>query len=236
MTVARLRAISILASLRRATGAFCWDRPVRRAHDVAPALDDLCGVVGRDRLERHLGVDHRDDLRRRHHVVQPPAVRVANVHVLDKAHDMAAAVEVAGHRQNAVLVDAALDYHVDLDRPEAGRGGGLDPRQHALDREADVVERGEHLVVEAVEADGDPVQSGVLERPRLPRQCRWLSWARSPSPGIRASCSTSRFTSRRMSGSPPVRRIFVTPWSPTKIRARRSISSNVSNSARSRNS
>ena len=60
--------------------------------------------------------------------------------------------------------------------------------------------------------------------------------ARSPSPGIRASIATSRSSSRRTSGSPPVRRILLTPWSPTKIRASRSISSNVRSSARSRNS
>src|SRR3954467_9720790 len=71
-----------------------------------------------------------------------------------------------------VLVDAALDDHVDLDRPEPRRGGGLDPRQHALDREADVVDGGEHLVVEAVEADRDPAQPGAPERPRLARQRR----------------------------------------------------------------
>src|SRR5207248_7162914 len=85
---------------------------------VAPALDHLTGVIRRDRLERHLGADHRDDLRRRHHLVHPPAVAVADVHVLDEAHDVAAATEVAGHRHHAVLVDAALDDHVDLDRPE----------------------------------------------------------------------------------------------------------------------
>src|SRR5205814_6836531 len=61
---------------------------------VSPALDDLPGVVRRDRPERHLGVDHRDDLPRRHDVVYPPAVAVADVHVLDEAHDVAAAAEV----------------------------------------------------------------------------------------------------------------------------------------------
>ena len=64
------------------------------------------------------------------------------------------------------------------------RGGGFDPRQHALDREADVVDGGEHLVVEAVEADRDPAQPGVPERPRLARQRRAVGGHRQvPEPG-----------------------------------------------------
>jgi hypothetical protein len=53
------------------------------------------GVVRRDRLERHLGVDHHDDLRRRHDAVHPPVVAVADVHVLDEAHDVAAGEAIA---------------------------------------------------------------------------------------------------------------------------------------------
>src|SRR5919198_782257 len=78
---------------------------------VAPALDHLTGVIRRDRLERHLGADHRDDLRRRDHLVHPPAVAVTDVHVLDEAHDVAAATEVAGHQHHPVLLDATLDDH-----------------------------------------------------------------------------------------------------------------------------
>jgi hypothetical protein len=62
---------------------------------VAPALDHLPGVIRRDRRERHLGVDHRDDLRRRHDAVHPPVVAVADVHALDEAHDVAAAESIA---------------------------------------------------------------------------------------------------------------------------------------------
>src|SRR3954470_923324 len=86
-----------------------------------------------------------------------------------------------------------------------------------LDREADVVDGGEHLIVEAVEADRDPAQPGVPERPRLARPRGAVGGHRQvPKPGDPREHLDSRSTSRRTSGSPPVRRILLTPWSPTK--------------------
>ena len=52
--------------------------------------------------------------------------------------------------------------------------------------------------------------------------------------GIAASISISFSMLRRTSGSPPVRRIFSTPWA-TKTRASRVISSKLNNSRCSRN-
>jgi hypothetical protein len=96
------------------------------------------------------------------------------------------------------------------------------PRQHALAREADVVNRSEHLVVEAVEADGDPAQSSLLERRRLLASAEPLVvMATSSSPGIPASLSASRSTSRRTSGSPPVRRTFARRPAARRRRRRR---------------
>jgi hypothetical protein len=53
-----------------------------------------------------------DDSPCRHDVVQAPAVRVPDVHVLDEAHDVAAVAEVRAIGRTAVLVDAALDDDV----------------------------------------------------------------------------------------------------------------------------
>ena len=83
---------------------------------VAPAAGDLAAIARLERLERELGLDGGEDLRGGDDVVEAPAVRVADVHVLDEAQGVAAAVEEARHRQDAVLVDAALDDHVHLDR------------------------------------------------------------------------------------------------------------------------
>ena len=57
-----------------------------------------------------------------------------------------------------VLVDAALDHHVDLDRREARGGRGVDALEHLRHREVDVVHRAERRVVERVEAHGDALR------------------------------------------------------------------------------
>ena len=55
----------------------------------------------------------------RHHVVEPPAVRVADVHVLDEPQDQPLVACPARERQHRVLVHPAPDDRVDLDRREA---------------------------------------------------------------------------------------------------------------------
>ena len=73
--------------------------------------------------------------------------------------------------EDRVLVDASLDHRVDLHR-QPGGGGRVDPLEDALDREVDVVQRPEGLVVERVEADRDSAQPGVGEGTGLLRQQR----------------------------------------------------------------
>src|SRR5690606_33463380 len=89
------------------------------AIDIAPALGDFTGVVGVGRLQREFGRDALDDLARGHDRAHLPAVGAAHVHELDEAHDVAAAAKVARHVDHAVVVLAALDHHVDLDRSKA---------------------------------------------------------------------------------------------------------------------
>jgi diadenosine tetraphosphate (Ap4A) HIT family hydrolase len=107
-------------------------------------------------------VDAPHDLGRGHHVVHPPAVGAADVHELDEAQDVAAAAEMAGHGDDLVVVEAALDDHVDLERREAGGLGGGDAGQHVGDRHVHVVHGAEGGVVEGVEADGDPASPAAL--------------------------------------------------------------------------
>ena len=47
--------------------------------------------------------------------IRQPLV-AADVHELDEAQDVAAAAEMAGHGHDLVVVEAALDHHVDLER------------------------------------------------------------------------------------------------------------------------
>ena len=118
-----------------------------------------------------LGVHERHDLGGRDDVVHPPAVRRADVHELDEAERVARVAEVARHRDDLILVDAALDDAVHLDR-QADRAGRLDPVEDALDGEVDVVHRPEGRVVHRVQADRDPVEPRVLQRLGLARQER----------------------------------------------------------------
>ena len=77
---------------------------------------------------------------------------------------------MAGHVDDLVIVQPALDHHVDLDRPDAGFCRCIDPGEHVGDREVDVADLLEGGVVECVEADGDPVQPGRCQLVRHPRQ------------------------------------------------------------------
>ena len=93
-------------------------------------------------------MDGADDFAAGHHIVELPAVRSPDVHEFDEPDDMPSSLEVAGHVDHGVIVDAALDHHVDLDRSEAGGGGGFDAFKDLRGREADIVHSHEDLVVE----------------------------------------------------------------------------------------
>ena len=179
---------------------------------VAPALGDFAAVVRVGVDERHLGVDARHDLARRHDVVHAPAVGGADVHVLDEAHDVAGAAEAPRHRHDRALVHAALDHHVDLERREPRCGRGVDALEHLGDREVDVVHRAEGRVVERVEAHGDARQAGRAEVARLAREQRAVGRERDVEVVAEArSISINRSSLRRSSGSPPVSRSLRTP-------------------------
>jgi hypothetical protein len=94
---------------------------------------------------------------------------VADVHVLDEAKRVPEFAEARRQRDDLVLVDAALDDGVHLHR-QPGRARSRDPVEDAVDGEVDVVQGAELLVVERVEADGDPAEAGVGERLRLLRE------------------------------------------------------------------
>src|SRR3989442_7722009 len=61
------------------------------------SLHDALPIYG------ELRVDRGDNLPRRDDVVEPPAVRVADVHVLDEAEDVTGAAEVLGDRKSTRL-------------------------------------------------------------------------------------------------------------------------------------
>ena len=75
-----------------------------------------------------------------HYEILAPLVAVADVHVFDEAHRDVGAAEALDQRDRAFVVDAALDYRVDLDRPESGGTRGLD----AVENVADAAETAVH--------------------------------------------------------------------------------------------
>ena len=181
MAAVREEAQVQLALGRQARAAAVAAEGLRHAADhadlaaavfVRPALGGLAGSRGFERAERKFGGDARDDLGRRHHLVHAPTVGGADVHVFDETQHDAGALEVPRHGQDLGVVGAALDDHVDLDRPEPGGAGGLDAGEHVGHREIDVVHAAEHRVVQAVEAHGHALQPGGLERGGLAHQQR----------------------------------------------------------------
>src|SRR5690625_2054826 len=143
------------------------DADFATAVSVSPAARHFAEIVWLNRLDGPAGVDALENIRRRHHVIEPPAVGVAHVHEFDKTQHVAAAAKIFGHGFDAMIVHAALDHHVDLDRVKAGGGGVIDAGQHALDRKLDVVDGLKGVVVQRIEADGNALEPGPGQAPCL---------------------------------------------------------------------
>jgi hypothetical protein len=122
--------------------------------------------------QRQFGMDALHHLGRWQHLVHAPAVGGAHVHVLDEAQHNARALEVARHRQDFVVVGAALDDHVDLDRAQARRLRRFNACQHIGHRKVHIVHAAKHRVVQPVQADRHALQACSLQGLRLARQQR----------------------------------------------------------------
>ena len=94
----------------------------------------------------------------------------ADVHVFDEAHDDAGAAEMRQQVEQRVIVDAALDDGVDLDRREARAARVLDAVEHFVDAAEAAAHLREHLGIERIEAHGDAIQAGRLELGGVLRQ------------------------------------------------------------------
>ena len=104
------------------------------------------------------------DLARGNDVGHPPTVRVADVHVLDETEDVACSAKALRHLDDAFVVLAAFDDHVDLDRAESRVRGSIDRVEDTGDGEIDVVHAPEHGVIERVETDRDAIESRLAKR------------------------------------------------------------------------
>ncbi len=136
---------------------------------VAPAPCDLAAVVRLDGLERQLGVDRGDDLGRRNDLVEPPAVRVADVHVLDEAEDVPPLAERAAPSAgcSCSLTPRLTTMFTFTGRPAAA-AASMPSSTRSTGKSTSFIAR-EDLVVERVQADGDPPQPRILQHRRLLR-------------------------------------------------------------------
>ena len=90
-------------------------------------------------------------------------IAVADVHVLDEAHDDARAAEVLDQIERRVIVEAALDHRVDLDRREPRVQRGANAFEHAVALGEAAAHLPEDLRIERIEAHGDAMQAVGFE-------------------------------------------------------------------------
>src|SRR6202790_1932386 len=99
-------------------------------------------------------MDARGELARRYHQLGPPLIAVADVHELDEAYDHGRAAEALDEIQRRVVVQAAFDDGIDLDRGQAGGDGGLDPAQDLIESAESAAHARENLPIQGVQAHG----------------------------------------------------------------------------------
>ena len=136
---------------------------MRQASHAVQDDDSAAAGIG----ARHQQRAFAQFLRRGHDLLAAPAVRRADIHVLDEAQDAPAAAEALGHRWHLAVVEPAAYDHVDLDRVEARRPGRPQPVEHIRQPVASG-DRGEPGGVDGVQRDVDPVESGGRQPPRPP--------------------------------------------------------------------
>ena len=170
--------------------------------DVARAGDRLA-------LQREDRVDGVEDLASGDDAIHRPLPLRVERHELDEADADATGTPVRREVDDLVVVHAAHDDAVDLDRVEPGVERRVDPGEHALELVA-AGERAERVGAERVERDVDPPQ------PAAARSCA-SSGSRTPFVVIArsvprgASIVKNRARWARSVGSPPVTRIARNP-------------------------
>ena len=122
------------------------------------------GALPGSGTERTHGVDARVHLVEADDGVRRPDAVFFERHELDEADDDAFAAGELGEGHDLVVVEAAQQDAVDLDRAEAGGLGGADAGEHALVAAGDAGDAGEVVGIDGVHADGDAGEAGVAQR------------------------------------------------------------------------
>ena len=141
------------------------------------------------------------------------------------------AAEVARHRHDLVVVGAALDDHVDLDRRRGPRARAASmPASTSADREVDVVHaRGTRASSSASRLTVTRCRPASFSACGLARQQRAVGGEREVERlavgacAARPACATRTSRFLRSSGSPPVSRILRTPCGDEQARQPRDL-------------
>ena len=102
-----------------------------------------------------------------HDLIQVPVVAIANVHKLDESQDVSRVVEVLREVDNEVIVDAFLDDCVDFCGLKSRFFSSADAFEDALAAMGATAHSIKCLIVNRVEAHGEPVQTSVFEALRF---------------------------------------------------------------------
>jgi hypothetical protein len=107
-------------------------------------------------------------------------IAVADIHVFDEAYDDAGAAKAFDEIEHAMVVHAALDDRVDLDRCQPRRECGVDAGKHSVELREPAAHALEDLWIERIEAHRNAMQAvrfelgGVLRKKHRIRRQRHI--------------------------------------------------------------
>src|ERR1700742_4042710 len=137
------------------------DLPYPIVEGIAPR--GLTRVVRGKRHKRAEAVQFFDHLRERHNYIRRPQAIFFQGHELDKTNNHAFVSREAGEGDDLVVIEAAQQHAVDLDRPQPGALCGAQPGQHFLKAARHTGNTGEGYRVDRVHADRDAVEASLRQ-------------------------------------------------------------------------
>src|ERR1700722_6977860 len=135
-------------------------------HTIVEGVAARCfpGVVGGKRHQRAKAVELVDHLLERNDYFRGPQAVFFERHELDKANNHSLVTREAGKGNDLVIVEAAQQHAVPLDRTQAGSLGRTQSCQYLFEAARHPGDAGKGCRIDSVHADGDPAQSGTSER------------------------------------------------------------------------
>src|SRR5580658_7336254 len=135
-----------------------------------PAFRHLAAIVLEYRMDGPTRIDAVGELARRHHHLRAPGIAIADIHELYEAHDHGLAAEILQEIEHRVIVHAALDHRIDLDRSQTRRESRVDAVQDLIERREPAAHAREHLSIQGIEAHGHALQAVGLQVHRVPSE------------------------------------------------------------------